>query len=975
MKSLRHCAMLLLLATTFVLPLAAQPQLDIQEVKADNFPTMQLHVAVRQNQVLRRDIDSSMFLLREDGLMQTPLRLTFPPAQRSFSVTIVVGVGSAMSANDIAVARGIATRLIDRLDGVADDAAIVAYDGNATVRQDWTHIKAMLQIGIDGLQPTGGNNHIWNGAYEGVLTGLSGTHPDRAVIFISNGKGDGGTKDVPDVINLAKNRIKVHCYGVNAVNTDQLMRQLATETGGRYYTNADLLVQEVIDELSGRPQYGVLEYTTNNLCRDGRERDLSLRYRNGNDSVTTTTQPMLDAGATTQVAIKVDTTSITAGATKSIGLRITPSVQGQRFYGGTIQLAFDTTKLKLTGATTTGTLLAGTTVQTDMLANGGTISVSGSVLLNGTGNLLLLEFKAGEVSTNTDVAVSIGDVNFDRGCLDVQTLASRITVRPRSAALTISSAPVIFNWGPNGYTPNPAVVAVDVTNTGDVPVGALTARLASSPDVRIAYGAVSDVTVVPDILQPGQKGTATFFVQAIPQSSEKTAQVGVMVNGDVTARNGILYFNIKTATSAVATNGRCDAISVQGGAHTPWPATVTGVVRSAGSQTGPTGTVRIDAPNELTLVAGNATQNFAAMATDDSTVLTWQFEYPRDAAATYHIALITEVAGMEPDTTWTQLEVPELVAAQIELSCGIVPDRLNWNPNTGTYSPDETQVQLTVRNVGSAASEPLQATIVLPSGVVLSSGSEPLVVNVPAIAPGTHEVVNWRLQPMPVCEDMQYDIDLSVRSTTMTPVICTGQLFVQSSNSAAPVLTAQLPATLDTVDTNAEVTFVVTASDPDKDLLRYVWSVNGAEEPMTLDSTFTHTFSSIGNYTVRCAILDGCAEGGSGDTTFATWQFSVRDPLDVLDLATARSFAILGNYPNPFNPGTVISFTLPDGARHARLEVLDVHGRVLRTLVDEVRHGGVQQVRFDAGDLPAGVYHARLLVGGAVRVHRMVLVK
>jgi hypothetical protein len=107
---------------------------------------------------------------------------------------------------------------------VADDAAIVAYDGNATVRQDWTHIKAMLQIGIDGLQPTGGNNHIWDGAYQGVLTGLSGTHPDRAVIFISNGKGDGGTKDVPDVINLAKNRIKVHCYGVNAVNTDQLMR-------------------------------------------------------------------------------------------------------------------------------------------------------------------------------------------------------------------------------------------------------------------------------------------------------------------------------------------------------------------------------------------------------------------------------------------------------------------------------------------------------------------------------------------------------------------------------------------------------------------------------------------------------------------------------------------------------------------------------------------------------------------------------
>ena len=67
--------------------------------------------------------------------------------------------------------------------------------------------------------------------------------------------------------------------------------------------------------------------------------------------------------------------------------------------------------------------------------------------------------------------------------------------------------------------------------------------------------------------------------------------------------------------------------------------------------------------------------------------------------------------------------------------------------------------------------------------------------------------------------------------------------------------------------------------------------------------------------------------------------------------------------PNPFNPGTVISFDLPRAER-ARLTVYDLRGRLVRTLVDGIR-GGRQSVTWDGRDrdgrsVAAGVYLVRL---------------
>ena len=85
-------------------------------------------------------------------------------------------------------------------------------------------------------------------------------------------------------------------------------------------------------------------------------------------------------------------------------------------------------------------------------------------------------------------------------------------------------------------------------------------------------------------------------------------------------------------------------------------------------------------------------------------------------------------------------------------------------------------------------------------------------------------------------------------------------------------------------------------------------------------------------------------------------------------------FQLKANYPNPFNPSTEISFSLPRTAE-VRLTVLDLMGRKVATLVDEWLPAGNRTVTFDAGNLSSGVYLYRLQADGYTETRKMMLVK
>lgn len=80
------------------------------------------------------------------------------------------------------------------------------------------------------------------------------------------------------------------------------------------------------------------------------------------------------------------------------------------------------------------------------------------------------------------------------------------------------------------------------------------------------------------------------------------------------------------------------------------------------------------------------------------------------------------------------------------------------------------------------------------------------------------------------------------------------------------------------------------------------------------------------------------------------------------------------NFPNPFNPSTTVSFTLPR-RQTVRLSVVDVLGREVAVLADGERNSGRHDVRFDARGLASGVYVVRLETPDVTRVRLVSLVR
>ena len=187
----------------------------------------------------------------------------------------------------------------------------------------------------------------------------------------------------------------------------------------------------------------------------------------------------------------------------------------------------------------------------------------------------------------------------------------------------------------------------------------------------------------------------------------------------------------------------------------------------------------------------------------------------------------------------------------------------------------------------------------------------------------------------------------------------------------------------------------VESAASEQDLLKS----GGAETPLFL----AHPVEA-GQLVIANAVIDGAPVSGNGEVVSLTFKvlqefeenarFEIADgivfdheqlPNPVVALgslsveSTPTEFALLQNFPNPFNPETTIKYNLAEGT-NVSLRIYNVVGQVVRTLVAEPQSAGRYTVRWNGSDdrgvsVSSGIYFYELRSNGFQDVKKLMLLK
>jgi hypothetical protein len=155
------------------------------------------------------------------------------------------------------------------------------------------------------------------------------------------------------------------------------------------------------------------------------------------------------------------------------------------------------------------------------------------------------------------------------------------------------------------------------------------------------------------------------------------------------------------------------------------------------------------------------------------------------------------------------------------------------------------------------------------------------------------------------------------------------------------------------------------------------------------------TIDNLGNdgrHTFYAALVSAAAGRDLSSTFTATYHFPIVQSLfgdlyqvfsGIIGIASSveqstdfmpTELHLEQNYPNPFNPSTTIRYELPSSGR-VTLKILDLLGRQVKTLVDELQTAGTHSATFDAANIASGVYFYRLQLKGDVQTRKLIVLK
>jgi len=145
-----------------------------------------------------------------------------------------------------------------------------------------------------------------------------------------------------------------------------------------------------------------------------------------------------------------------------------------------------------------------------------------------------------------------------------------------------------------------------------------------------------------------------------------------------------------------------------------------------------------------------------------------------------------------------------------------------------------------------------------------------------------------------------------------------------------------------------------------------VWDLSGVDRDTPWDRV------------VIIADLEGPSGDGSDRFTWFFDDFNISTEVstssEIAESGIPQSLELKQNYPNPFNPTTNIEFSIPENT-HTTLDVFDMLGQRVATLVDQSMAAGQHSVSFDASNLSSGIYIYRIQAGNSIQTRKLTLIK
>ena len=166
--------------------------------------------------------------------------------------------------------------------------------------------------------------------------------------------------------------------------------------------------------------------------------------------------------------------------------------------------------------------------------------------------------------------------------------------------------------------------------------------------------------------------------------------------------------------------------------------------------------------------------------------------------------------------------------------------------------------------------------------------------------------------------------------------------------------------------------------EPDSGVVELVINVDAEDYPVTVDwelnpengIEYSITTEGLGKYSGDNRIKK------TGSMTLTSGEKFRMNALakEMVKNEIPTEYKLGQNFPNPFNPTTIIRYDLPE-ASEIKLTVFDILGREIKILVNEIKQPGFYEAAFDAGNLPSGVYVYRLETKNFTKSQKMVLIK